>query len=128
MVTSGCVQDSGTPTNHNKVTHPSPQILPVKNSSLKSSQELEFSEQESPSYPSSLVGPTVNLSLLQTLTFQLSGLTVLQAQDLWLHSRLKYLHHLKFGTCHQPLHGVKHEALQLPTHRTWNGAQPGDQE
>ena len=25
---------------------------------------------------------------------------------------------LKFGTCHQPLHGLKHEPLQLPTRNT----------
>ena len=35
---------------------------------------------------------------------------------------------LKFGTCHQPLHGVEHEPLQLPTFSTPNGAQGGDQE
>ena len=35
---------------------------------------------------------------------------------------------LKSGTCHQPLHGVKHEPLQLPTHSTpeWSsGWRPG---
>ena len=75
MVTSGWVPDSWNTTllpHHQPIRRksytlqPSPQILPVKTSPWKPSGNSVFL---SMSHPFSLLGPAINLSLLQTLMF-----------------------------------------------------------
>ena len=72
------------PTNFRRKPHNlqlSPQILPVNTSPHKPSGSSGFL---STSLPFSLLGPAINLSLLQTRCFGLFGLSVCQVQELCL--------------------------------------------
>ena len=94
------------PTNQKKVTtlQPSPQILPIKTSPRKPSESSGYL---STSHLFTLLGPAINLFLLQTLTFWF-GLTEHGA------------HKLAFGNTTTNLLSVSIDLLVLDVSYKWN--------